>query len=305
MLSGCEAINLGDYKSPESKYAQGVLKLHANDAGIYAGQEGFLDSIKKGAKSVVDWVRRLIKGLVDWVKSVFSKKTIDNVTITDENKEKFITAIKALKETFSTVTEDQQKEAEVNLSAAVSAVDKLISAAGSNGNVGKQVEDLRSAMITISSKLDSVGKKLKEGDDKKGNAVGKITTIMGRGMNALTKACAMTDGVYIYPQAMQKAIDSGSLSRVRAALMAYIEDNSFSPEDLKELVSHVEKDVPDVYQEYEENTLAGKLAPKDTWSEDTYNTQSSYYTINGSKKRLHLLMNMRNFLREKKVKGFY
>lgn len=64
VLSGCESINHGDYKAPDSTYAQTVLKLHAQDAGFIAGQEGFLDSIKKGASNVKEWILKLIRALI-------------------------------------------------------------------------------------------------------------------------------------------------------------------------------------------------------------------------------------------------
>ena len=70
MLSGCEAINLGDYKSPDSKYAQGVLKLHANDLGVFAGQEGFLDMVKKGAGKIKEWFLNLIKAIVNFIDDI-------------------------------------------------------------------------------------------------------------------------------------------------------------------------------------------------------------------------------------------
>lgn len=70
MIAGCESINEGDYKSPNSIYAQTVLKLHANDAGLYAGQEGFLDMIKKGASSVKKWFLELIKAIVNFIGEV-------------------------------------------------------------------------------------------------------------------------------------------------------------------------------------------------------------------------------------------
>lgn len=81
MVAGCESINAGDYKSSNSLYTQSVLKLHANDAGTYAGQEGFLDGIKKGASNVKEWVLKLIKAITDWWKSLKSDKRKVNIDI--------------------------------------------------------------------------------------------------------------------------------------------------------------------------------------------------------------------------------
>jgi len=60
MIDGCEAINNGNYRSPNSQYATAVLKL-------YAGNEGFLDSIKKGASTIKEWIIKLIKAIKDWL----------------------------------------------------------------------------------------------------------------------------------------------------------------------------------------------------------------------------------------------
>ena len=65
MISGCESITSGNYKSEDSIYALAVLKLHANDAGFVAGTEGFIDSIKSKAKSVKDFVMMVIKMITD------------------------------------------------------------------------------------------------------------------------------------------------------------------------------------------------------------------------------------------------
>ncbi|QZA70581.1 hypothetical protein AH04_99 [Erwinia phage AH04] len=65
IISGCEAINSGNNTAPEARYAFAVLKLHAQDLGVVAGQEGFLDNVKAGAKSVKEWVIRIIKIITD------------------------------------------------------------------------------------------------------------------------------------------------------------------------------------------------------------------------------------------------
>lgn len=77
MLAGCEAINMGQYKGAEAMYAQTVLKLHVNDAGLYAGQEGFLDAVKKGASKTKDWIVKMIKAIRDWLSKVKAAITRD------------------------------------------------------------------------------------------------------------------------------------------------------------------------------------------------------------------------------------
>ncbi|EBY9764048.1 hypothetical protein D5W64_13120 [Salmonella enterica subsp. enterica serovar Saintpaul] len=67
IISGCEAFSHGNSNSPDARYALTVLQLHANDAGLYAGQEGFLDHVKKGAKNVKDWILALIKAIKNYI----------------------------------------------------------------------------------------------------------------------------------------------------------------------------------------------------------------------------------------------
>lgn len=70
MMSGCESLLHGDPKSADAQYAFTVLKLHANDAGFVAGQEGFLDAVKKGASATVEWVKKLIRAIRDYIKGI-------------------------------------------------------------------------------------------------------------------------------------------------------------------------------------------------------------------------------------------
>lgn len=81
MVSGCEALTSGDPKSPDAVYAFTVLQLHAGDAGLVAGQEGFMDSIKAGAKNVKEWIKKLIQAIRDYFKSKEGKGSAEQVAI--------------------------------------------------------------------------------------------------------------------------------------------------------------------------------------------------------------------------------
>lgn len=67
IISGCEAINNGDKESSDARYAFAVLKLHHQDLSSITGQEGFLDSVKKGASTIKEWVVKLIKAIKTWL----------------------------------------------------------------------------------------------------------------------------------------------------------------------------------------------------------------------------------------------
>lgn len=74
IISGCEAINNGNRTAPEARYAFAVLKLHAQDNpdfGAHAGQEGFLDSVKAGAKATGEFVKKLFEAIKKWFSDVF------------------------------------------------------------------------------------------------------------------------------------------------------------------------------------------------------------------------------------------
>lgn len=125
---------------------------------------------------------------------------------------------------------------------------------------------------------------------------------VSKGLDELSKEA---ESKAVYTPAIQSAIDSGSINRVRASITALMDDNRISADQLNDIIAHLEKDFPNLYVEYQETTLARELAPKADWSADTYDTQGSYTYTNFSKKRVHHLRDMRNYLRENKVKGFY
>lgn len=78
MVDGCESIvqhsATGNGLNPAGQYALSVLKLHAQDAGFVAGQEGFLDNVKKGAASAKEWLIKLIQAIYDYLTDAKGKK---------------------------------------------------------------------------------------------------------------------------------------------------------------------------------------------------------------------------------------
>lgn len=74
IISGCESINSGNHTAPEARYAFAVLKLHAQDNPdfhAHAGQEGFLDSVKAGAKATGEFIKKLFEAIKKWFASTF------------------------------------------------------------------------------------------------------------------------------------------------------------------------------------------------------------------------------------------
>lgn len=70
VFDGCESLLSGNSKTANAQYAFTVLKLHAGDQGVYAGQEGFMDTIKKGARSTVKWIKQIIQAIRDYMKGI-------------------------------------------------------------------------------------------------------------------------------------------------------------------------------------------------------------------------------------------
>lgn len=77
IISGCESvqqsINHGVKLDYNGRYAQSVLKLHAQDNGHVDGTEGFLDFIKRGASNIYEWIKKLILTIRNW----FRGKRVD------------------------------------------------------------------------------------------------------------------------------------------------------------------------------------------------------------------------------------
>lgn len=94
MHAGCEALVSGDAKSPDAVYALTVLKLHAGDAGLYAGQEGFLDHIKAGAAKAGEWAKKIFEAIKKWFTSMYASTSTKFKALfsgkNDEEKEKIL-----------------------------------------------------------------------------------------------------------------------------------------------------------------------------------------------------------------------
>lgn len=100
IVSGCEALTNGNGNSPDGVYALTVLKLHANDAGLYAGQEGFVENIKAAAGNIGEWIKKLISAIKQWltgvrketkeVEEIIKKTKVAKTKVPAEKKDKLI-----------------------------------------------------------------------------------------------------------------------------------------------------------------------------------------------------------------------
>lgn len=106
-------------------------------------------------------------------------------------------------------------------------------------------------------------------------------------------------------QSMLAALESGSINRLRSALVAELENNRLNGQMVRQAMKWAESQIPDLFVDYEENTLAlGFEADKHKWDVDYYNLQSAYLVMNFSRKRFEHLMNIYQELRDRAVSGF-
>lgn len=60
--------------SGDAVYADTVLKLHDIDLIEVEGQEGFLDSVKKGSQKVYEWIKSLLRAIKDWINGATARE---------------------------------------------------------------------------------------------------------------------------------------------------------------------------------------------------------------------------------------
>lgn len=337
MHAGCEDLD------------SGVLSENSIYAAALMGGEGFMDTIKKGAKASLAWIKQLLNNILDailfWfggrenVKNKLDKlkrskmfsifrsdlsKKVEKVTlpavavayshvnsiIDDEYQEFFRDKLKETSEitaffvgvsSMSDVMEKYIREAKNKPLPEHLDLTDILAAARKSADAGRK---LVQAIEKEKEPNQEVIKNLQACVSKLAKGINVLTSAMKVVAKSLDELDKEVEGKSVYDSVMLKAIESGDISNIRAALITEIDTSSNTPEHLNAIITQLEKDFPDLYDEYKENTMAGKPAPKEDWSEDTYYKQNLYTNANFSKKRVHLLRDIRNYLRSQKVKGF-
>lgn len=102
-----------------------------------------------------------------------------------------------------------------------------------------------------------------------------------------------------------KMVENGTASQARSALINELENNRLEDHEINKAIAWTEARVADLFVDYEENTLAGKMNnDSHQWDEDYYYLQTSYINVNFAKVRFEHLIAVRNSLRQRRVKGF-
>ncbi|EPJ8502139.1 hypothetical protein [Escherichia coli] len=110
---------------------------------------------------------------------------------------------------------------------------------------------------------------------------------------------------YIPGATLAKMVEHGTTSQIRSALIKELEDNRLDDAEIGRAVAWTEERVADLFVDYEENTLAGKMNnDPGLWDDDYYYRQTSYINVNFAKVRFEHLITVRNSLRLRGVKGF-
>lgn len=152
IILGCESINNvlnnGGKLTEDGRYAQTVLRLHAEDAGNIAGTESFLDSFKKGAESVKDWVLKLVKAIREFIAGKKKEQPKPPSSSTQPAEEK---------------TDKQTKSGEKY----IPPINALIAKAEKADGLNSVVSTLNSALSSAKSgTVKDVSQKLHQADDR-------------------------------------------------------------------------------------------------------------------------------------------
>ncbi|ELX2276442.1 MULTISPECIES: hypothetical protein [Yersinia] len=106
-------------------------------------------------------------------------------------------------------------------------------------------------------------------------------------------------------QSLVTALESGSINRLRSALVAELENNRLDGQTVRQSMKWAESHVNGLFADYEESTLAlGFEADKTKWDTDYYFLQSAYLNMNFARERFEHLMNIYQVLRDHAVSGF-
>ncbi|MDC6656131.1 hypothetical protein [Leclercia adecarboxylata] len=104
---------------------------------------------------------------------------------------------------------------------------------------------------------------------------------------------------------LAKMVEHGTTSQARSALINELEDNRLDDAEIERAVVWAQARGADLFVDYEENTLAGKMNnDPEQWDENYYYQQTSNINVNFAKVRFEHLITVRNTLRQRGVKGF-
>lgn len=110
---------------------------------------------------------------------------------------------------------------------------------------------------------------------------------------------------YLPSANLAKMVEQGTASQARSALINELEDNRLENADIDRAIAWAQARVADLFVEYEENSLVGKMNNDPAlWDVDYYDRQTSYLNSNFAKVRFEHLITVRNSLRLRGVKGF-
>lgn len=312
MVAGCESINNKRPLTIEARYAVSVLKAHAGDMGIYAGNEGFLDSVKRGAASVVEWVKKLARAVIDWIRNTVNKIMGKKIGTTIDINAKGETLAKKIEYLISEMkTIDETKlDSNVKISSLISTAESLVNKLNKkDSGAGKDLdsfnEDLKKNIDVLTKSADKLSKDNEE-DNKQAGALGKAIKILSEGLSGIIKIISSaTSESAIDPHIFKAVEEKKSPSYIRSALIGELEGNRLTVADWKNTVKYVENKVPNLYEKFELTTSAKELEKdKLKWNDEYYTLASSYLSNNFSKERLYHLAAVYDYLREKGESGY-
>lgn len=133
-----ECVDQEKELTPSAIYTNAVLNLHVQDEdGVVDGQEGFLDSIKRGATKVYEWIKSIIRAIRNWFSGSNNKeyaaakvsiKGLDSVEALD----------KELDKKLMDIINSNNKLADIDIKQAIGETKKII-----QENITNQAQELK------------------------------------------------------------------------------------------------------------------------------------------------------------------
>lgn len=110
---------------------------------------------------------------------------------------------------------------------------------------------------------------------------------------------------YTPGESLVASLKTQTTGLLRSALINELEDNRLADTDISQAVSWTLARAPDLFVAYEEHSMAGKIINYPAqWDADYYYLQTSYLNANFAQSRFEHLIEVRNALRKRGIKGF-
>lgn len=110
---------------------------------------------------------------------------------------------------------------------------------------------------------------------------------------------------YTPPSSLERFVKEGDMLPIRTALRLELNDNSLTAADLRGALVWAKNRVQGLFDSYAEQAFSREMDNSpNSWSSEYYDNQVVYIKTNFSEERFLHLIDVREYLREKRVEGF-